>query len=107
MTVQEVEILHTIAPGAKIIVLESPVAETEGTFGLPEFRKLLQYAIGNQLGNIVSLRWNVSEATLQDTPGQQELQQWNDLLQQGTTKDHITYFATSASTAKTSINCRS
>ncbi len=103
VTVQEIEVLHAIAPGAKIIVLESPVAETEGTFGLPEFRKLLQYAIDNKLGNIVSLRWNASEATLQDTPGQQELQQWNDLLQQGTTKDHVTYFATSSSTGSTNV----
>ena len=103
VTVQEVEVLHAIAPGAKIIVLESPVAETEGTFGLPEFRKLLQYAIDNKLGNIVSLRWNASEATLQNSAGQQELQQWNDLLQQGTTKDHVTYFATSSSTGSTNV----
>jgi len=103
VTVQEVEVLHAIAPGAKIIVLESPVAETEGTFGLPQFRKLLQYAIDNKLGNIVSLRWNASEATLQDTPGQQELQKWNDLFQQGTTKDHVTYFATSSSTGSTNL----
>jgi len=96
-TIQEVQLFHAIAPGAKIIVLESPVAETEGTFGLPEFRKLLQYAIDHRLGNIISLRWNVSEATLQSTQGKQELQQWNDLLQQGTIKDHLTYIATSGS----------
>ena len=96
-TVQEVQLFHAIAPEAKIIVLVSPVAETEGTFGLPEFRKLLQYAIDHQLGNIVSLRWNVSEATLQDTQGMQELQQWDDLFQQGITKSHMTYIATSGS----------
>jgi subtilase family serine protease len=102
-TVQEVQLFHAIAPEAKIVLLESPVAETEGTFGLPEFRKLLQYTIDHQLGNIVSLRWNVSEATLQDAPGQQELQQWNDLLQQGTTKDHITYIATSGSSGAANL----
>ena len=91
-----------LAPGAKFIVLESPVAETKGTVGLPEFRKLLQYAIDNHLGNIVSLRWHASEATLQDAQGQQELQQWNDLFQQGTTQNHITYFATSGFTGATS-----
>ena len=100
-TVTEVQMLHAVAPGAKIIVLESPVGETKGSFGLPEFRKLLQYAIDHQLGNIVSLRWNVSEATLQDTQGQQEMQQWNDLLQQGTMRHHITYFAASGSTGVT------
>ncbi|HEY4034056.1 MAG TPA: S53 family peptidase [Ktedonobacteraceae bacterium] len=100
-TEREVEILHAIAPGAKIVVLESPVAETEGTFGLPEFRKLVQYAIDKQLGNVVSLRWDVSELTLQDAAGQQEVQQWNDLLQNGTTNHHITYFATSGSSGAT------
>ncbi len=100
---EEVEVLHTIAPGAKIVMLESPVAETEGTFGLPEFRKLLQYAIDHQLGNIVSLRWNASEATLQDAQGQQELQNWDDLLNKGTMSDHITYFATSGSTGAANI----
>jgi subtilase family serine protease len=102
-SVQEVEILHAIAPGAKIILLESPVAETEGTFGLPEFRKLLQYAATHQLGNIVSLRWDASELTLQDAQGQHELQLWNDLFQQGTTQDHITYFATSGSNGATDV----
>ena len=100
-TEREVEILHAIAPGAKIVVLESPVAETEGTFGLPEFRKLVQYAIDNQIGNVVSLRWDASELTLQDAAGQQEAQQWNDLLQNGTTNHHITYFATSGSSGAT------
>ncbi len=94
---------HAIAPEAKIVILESPVAETEGTFGLPEFRKLLQYATTHQLGNIVSLRWETSELTLQDAQGQHELQLWNDLFQQGTTQDHITYFATTGTSGATDI----
>jgi subtilase family serine protease len=102
-SVQDVELLHAIAPGAKFIILESPVAETEGTFGLPEFRKLLQYATNHRLGNIVALRWDASELTLQDTQGQHELQLWNDLFQQGTTKDHITYFATTGTSGATDI----
>jgi subtilase family serine protease len=100
-TEREVEVLHAIAPGAKIVILESPVAETEGTVGLPEFLQLLQYAIDHQLGNVVSLRWDVSELTLQDAPGKQTIQQWNDLFQKGTTNNHITYFATSGSSGAT------
>jgi subtilase family serine protease len=100
-TEREVETIHAIAPEAKIVILESPVAETEGTVGLSEFYKLLQYAIDHQLGNIISLRWNVSELTLQDAAGKQAVQQWNDLLQTSTTKNHITYFATSGSNGAT------
>lgn len=91
----DVEIIHALAPDAKVIVLTSPVAETEGTFGLPEFRQLEQYIIDNKLGNIVSQSWGASELTLGDTQGQQELQQWNNILQQGTTQDGITYFSSS------------
>jgi subtilase family serine protease len=91
----DVEIMHALAPEAKVIVLTSPVAETEGTFGLPEFRQLEQYIIDHKLGNIVSQSWGASELTLADTQGQQELQQWNSVLQQGAIQNAITYFASS------------
>jgi subtilase family serine protease len=100
-TEMDVQIIHTLAPEAKIIVLQSPVAETEGTVGLPEYRQLEQYIIDHQLGYIVSQSWGISELTLQDAQSQQELQQWNDLLQNGTTKHHITYFSASGDTGAT------
>jgi subtilase family serine protease len=91
----DVEIIHAIAPDAKVIVLTSPVAETEGTFGLPEYRQLEQYIIDHKLGNIVSQSWGASELTLEDAQGQQEIQQWNNILQTGTTQDGISYFSSS------------
>jgi subtilase family serine protease len=94
-TTLDVEVIHALAPGANIVVLTSPVAETEGTFGLPEFRQLLQYAIDHHLGNIISNSWGASEATLKDSAGQQETQKWEALLQQATTQDGITIFASS------------
>ena len=94
-TTLDVEIIHALAPDAGIVVLTSPVAETEGTFGLPEFRQLVQYTIDHHLGNIISNSWGASEATLNDQAGQQELQRWNTLLQQATTRQGITFFAAS------------
>ncbi len=94
-TQMDVEAIHALAPGAKVIVLQSPVVESQGVIGLPEFRQLEQYIINNKLGFIVSQSWGASELTLQDAQGRQELQQWNAVLQQGTTKDHITYFFSS------------
>ncbi len=91
----DVQIIHAIAPDAKIVVLTSPVAETEGTTGLPEFRQLEQYVIDHKLGNIVSQSWGASELTLTDQQGQQELQKWNTLFQTGTTQDGMTYFSSS------------
>ncbi len=94
-TTLDVQIIHAIAPDAKIVVLVSPVAETEGTIGLPEFRQLEQYVIDHKLGNIVSQSWGASELTLQDGQGKQEMQKWNDLLQKATTQQGITYFSSS------------
>jgi subtilase family serine protease len=94
-TTLDVQIMHAIAPDARLVVLVSPVAETQGTIGLPEFRQLEQYVIDHKLGNIVSHSWGASELTLQDAKGQQELQQWDTLLKQGTTQHGITYFSSS------------
>jgi subtilase family serine protease len=94
-TTLDVQVIHAIAPEAKVIVLTSPVAETEGTFGLPEYRELEQYIIDHKLGNIVSQSWGASELTLADAQGQQEIQQWNSVLQQGATQHGITYFSAS------------
>ena len=69
----DVEVIHAIAPEAKVIVLTSPVAETEGTFGLPEYRQLEQYIIDHQLGNIVSQSWGASEISLDNDQGKQEI----------------------------------
>lgn len=100
-TTLDVEVIHAIAPDAKIVVLVSPVAETEGTIGLPEFRQLEQYVIDHKLGTIVSQSWAASELTLQDTAGQQELQKWNSFYQNATTKLGITYLSSSGDNGAT------
>jgi subtilase family serine protease len=90
----DVEIIHALAPEAKIVVLVSPVDETEGTQGLPEFLKLEQYAFDHHLGAIVSQSWGASEATLADAAGQAAIAQW-DAFFKSTTQQGITYLASS------------
>ncbi len=94
-TTLDVEMIHAMAPDANIVVMVSPVAETEGTVGLPEFRQLTQYALDHHLGTIFSNSWGASEATLQDASGQQEIQKWDALFQQATTQQGITFLAAS------------
>ena len=94
-TTLDVEIIHALAPGANIVVLESPVAETEGTVGLPEFRQLIQYALDHHTGNIISQSWGASEATFTDSAGQQEIQKWDALYKQATTQDGLTILTAS------------
>jgi len=51
-TTLDVEWAHAMAPGAKILVLTSPVSETVGIQGLPEFLALETYALDRHLGTI-------------------------------------------------------
>lgn len=97
----DVQIIHALAPGANIIVMTSPVAETEGTVGLPEFLQLEQYALSHHLGNTVSQSWGASEVTLNNTQGQQELQKWNTFFQQATTQQGMTFFGSSGDNGAT------
>jgi subtilase family serine protease len=77
-TALDVEIIHAIAPDANIVVMTSPVDETEGTIGLPEFLKLQQYAVDHKLGYIFSQSWSASEATLADAAGQAMVNAYSD-----------------------------
>src|SRR5579863_7992408 len=97
----DVQIIHAIAPDAGIVVLTSPVSETEGTIGLPQFLQLEQYAINHHLGNIVSQSWGASEVTLKDAAGQQEIQQWNTFYEQSTLHQGMTYFSSSGDNGAT------
>ena len=97
----DVQIIHAIAPDAKIVVLTSPVSETEGTIGLPEFLKLEQYAVNNHLGTIISQSWGASEVTLKDSAGQQEIQKWDAFYKQATTQQGITFFGSSGDNGST------
>ena len=97
----DVQIIHAIAPDAGIVVLTSPVDETEGTIGLPQFRQLEQYALAHHLGNIITQSWGVSELTLKDAAGQQEIQKWDAFFKQATTQQGITFLGASGDNGAT------
>ena len=97
----DVQIIHAIAPDAGIVVLTSPVSETEGTIGLPQFLQLEQYVISHHLGNIVSQSWGASEVTLKDATSQKEIQQWNTFYEQSTLHQGITYLSSSGDNGAT------
>jgi len=86
----DVELIHAIAPGAKIIVMTSPVDETEGTVGLPQFLQLEQYAVAHHLGSIFTQSYVASEATLADSQSRQFVQTYANFYQQITTRDGFT-----------------
>lgn len=60
----DVEWAHAMAPGANIVLMTSPVAETQGVQGMPQFLKLEKYALKHKLGKIISQSWATTENTL-------------------------------------------
>jgi subtilase family serine protease len=100
-TTLDVQIIHAIAPDAGIVVLTSPVSETEGTIGLPQFRQLEQYALDHHLGSIVSQSWGASEVTLKDAAGQQEIHKWDTFFQKATTQQGMTFLSSSGDNGAT------
>ncbi len=68
-TTLDVEWAHAMAPAAGIVVLTSPVAETEGTVGLGDFLGLEQYALSHRLGQIITQSWAATENTLETAAG--------------------------------------
>jgi subtilase family serine protease len=62
-TTLDVEYAHAMAPDAKIMLLETPVSETEGTTGFPQIVTAEKYAIDHHLGNIISQSFSATEQT--------------------------------------------
>ena len=62
-TTLDVEWAHSMAPGANILLVETPVAETEGTAGLPEIVKAENYVINHHLGQVISQSFGATEGT--------------------------------------------
>jgi subtilase family serine protease len=80
-TTLDVEWAHAMAPGANIVLLTSPVSETEGVQGMPEFLLLEQYALDHHLGKIISQSWGATENTLFTPAGQQVFEDFEHFYQ--------------------------
>jgi subtilase family serine protease len=59
----DVEYAHAVAPGAKILLVETPTSENEGTTGFPQIVKAEEYVIGRHLGQVISQSFSATELT--------------------------------------------
>ncbi|MFZ0089128.1 MAG: S53 family peptidase [Solirubrobacteraceae bacterium] len=59
----DVEYAHAMAPGANILLVETPVAETEGTVGFPEIVEAENYVINHHLGDVITQSFGATEET--------------------------------------------
>jgi subtilase family serine protease len=62
-TTLDVEWSHTMAPGANILLVETPVAETEGVAGFPQIVEAENYVIDHHLGQVISQSFGATEQT--------------------------------------------
>jgi subtilase family serine protease len=66
-TTLDVEWAHSIAPGANLVLVETPVSETEGTQGFPEIVKAENYVIDHGLADVITQSFGATEPTFPST----------------------------------------
>ena len=59
----DVEYAHTIAPQARILLVETPTAENEGRTGFPAIVRAEKYVISHHLGGVISQSFSATEQT--------------------------------------------
>jgi subtilase family serine protease len=62
-TTLDVEWAHVFAPRAKLLLVTTPVAETEGVVGFPEIVKAENYVINHGLADVITQSFGATEAT--------------------------------------------
>jgi subtilase family serine protease len=62
-TTLDVEWAHAMAPGARIILVETPTSENEGTSGFPQIEQAEKYVIAHHLGGVISQSFSATEET--------------------------------------------
>jgi subtilase family serine protease len=62
-TTLDVEYAHTVAPGANIILVETPVNETEGVQGFPQIVQAEEYVLKHYHVDVISQSFSATEET--------------------------------------------
>ena len=62
-TTLDVEWAHVMAPDAKIVLVETPTSENEGTSGFPQIVTAEKYVIAHHLADVISQSFGATEET--------------------------------------------
>jgi subtilase family serine protease len=63
----DVETVHAIAPGANILLVATPTAETLGVQGLPQMMNAEQYVVDHHLADVISQSFGTAEEAFGST----------------------------------------
>ena len=104
-TTLDVEWAHAIAPGANIALMTSPVSETQGVQGMPQFLSLEQFALDHNLGKIISQSWGTTENTLFNPGGRKVFASFNNFYKQAAAA-HVSVFGSSGDSGVANPNIK-
>jgi subtilase family serine protease len=85
----DVEYAHAMAPGARIVLVETPVAETEGTAGFPQIETAEEWAIEHEDPAVISQSFGATEGTFPSFQSILDLRGAYELAE----RDHVTVLA--------------
>jgi subtilase family serine protease len=94
----DVEWAHAMAPGADIVLAETPVSETEGTVGFPQIVKAETWVIKHMEPSVISQSFGATEQTFPSHAAIDKLRGAYELAK----KDHVTVLAASGDEGATS-----
>lgn len=87
----DIEYAHTVAPGANILLVTTPTAETLGVQGFPNMMNAEQYVVDHHLADVVTQSFGAAEGSFGSS---QSLEQLRHAFKSGT-EEGITFLASS------------
>ncbi len=82
-TTLDVEYAHVIAPGANLLLVRTPVPETEGVHGFPQIVAAEKYVLRHHLGDVISQSFSATERTFPTFAAVQQLRAAYSLAAKG------------------------
>ncbi len=98
-TTLDVEWAHAIAPDARILLVETPVSETEGVHGFPQIMAAEKYVLKHYHVDVISQSFSATEETFSAFAQVQALRG----AYQAAYQDHVTVLAASGDSGATDL----
>jgi subtilase family serine protease len=98
-TTLDVEWAHAVAPGANLLLVETPVSETEGVHGFPQIIAAEKYVLNHHLGDVISQSFSATEDTFTNRAQIQALRGAYQLAD----RDHVTVLTASGDSGATDL----
>ncbi len=97
-TTLDVEWAHVMAPGASIVLVETPTSENEGTSGFPQIVAAEKYVLRHRIGQVISQSFAATEQTFSSKEAVLRLRGAYTMA----ARDHVTVLAASGDDGATS-----